>query len=67
MPGMDGFEVVRHLRSKFPPEPHMYIVALTGRGSDPDRQATQAASFDGHLDKPIGITDLQFILTLAAS
>jgi signal transduction histidine kinase len=65
MPGMDGFEVARHLRADFPAEPPMRIVALTGRGREADRLQTRAASFDGHLDKPVSSAALQSVLSEA--
>lgn len=65
MPGMDGFEVARHLRSDFPDHPPMQIVALTGRGQKTDREQILAASFDGHLAKPADNVELQAILLTA--
>lgn len=65
MPGMDGFEVARHLRSDFPDHPPMHIVALTGRGQKTDREQILAASFDGHLAKPADNVELQAILLTA--
>ncbi|SAK85934.1 PAS/PAC sensor hybrid histidine kinase [Caballeronia hypogeia] len=65
MPGMDGFDVARHLRGDFPAQPPMRIVALTGRGQEADRQQAVAASFDGHLVKPADAEKLRAVLSAA--
>jgi PAS domain S-box-containing protein len=57
LPGMDGVEVARALRSRYPPQ-QMAIVALTGWGAKHDRARTEAAGFDEHLTKPIQPTVL---------
>ncbi|MES2438242.1 MAG: PAS domain S-box protein [Verrucomicrobiota bacterium] len=51
LPEMDGFEVARHLRS-MPVMKKAFLVALTGYGTDGDRQLTKDAGFDEHLAKP---------------
>jgi len=62
MPGMDGYEVARHLRERFPGG-KTALIALTGWGQDDDRRRTQAAGFDHHLVKPAEIGALQALLT----
>jgi CheY-like chemotaxis protein len=49
MPGMDGYEVARRLR-ELRIEP-MKLVALTGYGSDEDRERAHEAGFDVHVLK----------------
>ena len=49
MPGMDGYETCRHLRSL---GHEAYIVALTGWGQDQDRTRALRSGFDAHLTKP---------------
>ncbi|APV49452.1 hypothetical protein BWI17_07010 [Betaproteobacteria bacterium GR16-43] len=61
MPGMDGYEVARTLRSLFP-DNKATIVALTGWGQDKDRELARAAGFDHHLVKPAEIGALQVLL-----
>ncbi len=61
MPGMDGYEVARRIRSKFP-ERRPTIVALTGWGQDDDRRRAREAGFDHHLVKPAEIGALQLLL-----
>ena len=57
MPGMDGFEVARKIRSTRSHSRPM-IVALTGWSSEDDRKKTDSAGFDLHLRKPIEIEEL---------
>jgi PAS domain S-box-containing protein len=51
LPGMDGYEVARRLRSQH--IERMRIVAITGYGQPSDRDRTREAGFDQHLVKPI--------------
>jgi PAS domain S-box-containing protein len=50
LPGMDGYEVARRLRTLS--ESPIVIVALTGYGQDQDRKRGQEAGFDHYLVKP---------------
>jgi len=52
LPGMDGYEVARRLRSTagFERTP---IVAVTGYGQDDDRRRSREAGIDQHLAKPV--------------
>jgi signal transduction histidine kinase len=52
LPGMDGFEVTRRLRSD-PQFAKIKIVALTGYGRESDRAQTLAVGIDRHLVKPV--------------
>ncbi len=52
MPGMDGFEAARRIRS-LPGGDATVLIALTGWGQDRDRQRTSEAGFDAHLVKPV--------------
>lgn len=52
MPGMDGFELARRIRTTTP-APHPVLVAVTGWGQEADRQRTRTAGFDAHLVKPV--------------
>jgi len=61
MPGMDGYEVARALRARFPGRTAS-LVALTGWGQDDDRRRTAAAGFDHHLVKPADIGTLHALL-----
>lgn len=61
LPGMDGYEVARLLRARFP-DRKTAIVALTGWGQDRDRDLAKEAGFDHHLVKPAEIGALQMLL-----
>ena len=61
LPGMNGFEVARRLRSELARD-QIFLVALTGYGADEDRMRTEQAGFDLHLVKPVDTTKLAEIL-----
>jgi CheY-like chemotaxis protein len=61
MPNLDGLEACRLIRKK-PWGQGIVIVAVTGWGSDIDRQRTQAAGFDHHLVKPVNYAVIRDIL-----
>jgi len=52
LPGMDGFEVARRIRSA-PSGRDLLLVALTGHAQPEDRLRSQEAGFDIHLTKPM--------------
>jgi PAS domain S-box-containing protein len=52
LPGMSGYEVARQLRA-LPEGRDVRLVALTGYGTDADREKTRAVGFDVHLAKPV--------------
>jgi CheY-like chemotaxis protein len=52
LPGCDGFEVARRIRSG-QTQRRTWLVALSGYGSAEDKQKTNAAGFDLHLVKPV--------------
>jgi PAS domain S-box-containing protein len=62
LPGMDGFEVARQMRS-LPDQGGTLIVAMTGYGTEEDRRQTSAAGFNAHLVKPVDIETLQELLS----
>jgi PAS domain S-box-containing protein len=61
MPGMDGYDVARHIRrqTRFA---GISLVAVTGWGQEEDRKRTQSEGFDQHLVKPIDLNALQTLL-----
>ena len=61
MPGMDGLEVARALRSE-PSLRQTRVVALTGFGQQEDRRRSEAAGFDAHLVKPVSPEELRRVL-----
>jgi len=50
LPGMNGYEVARQLRTMF--QNTVRLVAITAYGFEEDRQRCWAAGFDRHLVKP---------------
>jgi CheY-like chemotaxis protein len=52
LPGMDGYEVARALRS-IPGCERALIVAVSGYGQAEDRERSRIAGFDQHLLKPV--------------
>jgi signal transduction histidine kinase/ActR/RegA family two-component response regulator len=61
LPGMDGYAVARALR-KQPQTNGIRLVALTGYGTDEDRQRALDAGFDLHLTKPVTLERLRTAL-----
>jgi PAS domain S-box-containing protein len=61
MPGMDGFETLRRLRAD-PVTAGVFAVAMTGFGTQDDRQRTRSGGFDGHLTKPVELEALIALL-----
>lgn len=57
MPGLDGYKTLGRLRT-LPAMDHAHVVAMTGYGSQQDRQRTANAGFDGHLTKPVELDAL---------
>jgi CheY-like chemotaxis protein len=65
MPGMDGLEAARRLRSLQDSKllPRFPIVALTAHAMDADRRASLNAGIDEHVTKPIDINRLRAVLS----
>jgi CheY-like chemotaxis protein len=60
LPGMDGYEVCRQLRTRGLGA--MRIIAMTGYGQDKDRQRAKEAGFDEHTVKPVEFDRLRTLL-----
>lgn len=58
MPLLNGYEATRRIRQQ-PWGRGMIILALTGWGQDTDRTQSREAGCDGHLVKPVNISDLE--------
>ncbi|MCC2634469.1 MAG: chemotaxis protein CheY [Ramlibacter sp.] len=61
MPGMDGYETRRQLRSQ-PGAATAFLVAMTGFGNEDDKRRTREAGFDAHLTKPVELDALMSLL-----
>ena len=62
LPGMDGYEVARRLRSEGS-NTKALIVGISGYGQEEDRARSRAAGFDHHLVKPVDFQELRDILS----
>lgn len=58
MPGMNGFQFIAQLAG----QDHPPVIAVSALATVVDHQRTQAAGFDGHLDKPFD--DVRLLATL---
>ena len=56
LPGMDGFEMARRLRSD-PRHAGLFLIALTGYGQASERARGREAGFDEHLVKPVNVDE----------
>jgi CheY-like chemotaxis protein len=61
MPGFDGYEAARRIRSA-PEVEQIVLIALTGYGLPEDRRKAQQAGFDAHLVKPFDLDSLTHLL-----
>jgi CheY-like chemotaxis protein len=61
LPGMNGYAVARQLREARNKRPQC-LIAMTGYGTDEDRQRTVEAGFDHHIVKPIEPAELNALL-----
>ena len=61
MPRLNGLEATQRIREHSWGRA-MTIIALTGWGQDVDRERTRQAGCDGHLVKPVEMTDLEKLL-----
>lgn len=59
MPGMDGFETTRRIRSAAGPLSRLPIVALSAHNSPQDRLRCEQVGMDGFVEKPfnVGLTE----------
>ncbi|HMO35011.1 MAG TPA: response regulator, partial [Gemmatales bacterium] len=61
LPGLNGFELARKLRSE-PTTAQLPLIAITGYGRFEDQQAAREAGFHEHLVKPLQRHELDRIL-----
>jgi DNA-binding response OmpR family regulator len=57
LPGFSGYEVARRIRAEA--NGTVVLVALTGYGSEADREAARLAGFNRHFTKPVDIEQLE--------
>lgn len=61
LPKLNGFDACRRIRANAWAE-NILIIALTGWGQEEDRGKSAEAGFDGHLVKPVDLTELLTLL-----
>jgi two-component system, sensor histidine kinase len=66
LPGLDGYEVARALRST-PYGKTATLIAVTGYGQSDDRRRSHEAGFDAHLVKPISYGAVARLITASRS
>ena len=64
LPGINGYEVARRIRSRKPSG--VRIIAVTGWGQPEDRRQSAEAGFDVHLVKPVDEKQLLQVLSVKA-
>jgi signal transduction histidine kinase len=64
LPGMDGYEVARRIRSATGIRRPL-LVAITGYGAPEDRQRAIDAGFDAHITKPVEYPTLATLLAIS--
>jgi CheY-like chemotaxis protein len=64
MPGIDGYETCRRIRTEV--KRNIVIVALTGWGQEHDKQRALEAGFDAHLTKPVDFSAFEQLLAGAS-
>jgi CheY-like chemotaxis protein len=60
MPGMNGYQVARQLRSMF--QDRVVIIALTAHGFEEDKRRCVEAGFDRHFVKPADPVEVEHLL-----
>jgi CheY-like chemotaxis protein len=66
MPGMDGYQVARHIR-QFPDGQGVKLVAMTGWGQLEDKARAHEAGFSEHMTKPVELNELTALLEKQAA
>jgi DNA-binding response OmpR family regulator len=61
LPGMDGYQFARAMRERL--GSGVRLIALTGYGTENDRQRAADAGFDAHLTKPVDLDRLLALIT----
>ncbi|CAN5855623.1 hypothetical protein BH11MYX2_BH11MYX2_26700 [soil metagenome] len=60
LPGMDGYEVARRVRAALGHS--VWLVAMTGHGTESDRRQALVAGFDAHMTKPVDLDQVERML-----
>jgi signal transduction histidine kinase/ActR/RegA family two-component response regulator len=62
MPRLNGLDATRRIREQ-PWGEHVIIIAVTGWGQEGDKARSKEAGCDGHLVKPVNLSELEVLLT----
>lgn len=63
LPQINGYQLAKALRTAWPPEEPVLLVAVTGYGDNVSRQLSEEAGFDHHLTKPVDFNALESLLS----
>jgi signal transduction histidine kinase len=63
LPGMDGYQFARAMRERLGSD--VRLIAVTGYGTESDRQRAAQAGFDAHLTKPVDMDHLLRLISEA--
>jgi CheY-like chemotaxis protein len=64
MPSMDGLEVARAIRQRWPAERQPYLVAITANVVEGAREACLSAGLDDYISKPIQVAELMQVIEM---
>jgi CheY-like chemotaxis protein len=65
LPGMDGYELARAVRTRRGDA--VVLIAVTGYGQEEDKRRAHEAGFNHHLTKPVDGADLDNLLAVPAT
>jgi CheY-like chemotaxis protein len=66
MPGMDGYQLMRRIRSAEPKGKRLPALALTAFARAEDRKRVMLAGFQSHLAKPFEVNELVLLVSSLA-
>ena len=66
MPGMNGYDVARQIRA-IGAQKKPVLIAVSGWGTETDKQMALDAGFDQHLTKPVDFDNLLAVINVVAA
>lgn len=61
LPDISGYEVAKTIKARY--GTRLTLIALSGYGQEEDKQLARDAGFDDYLVKPVGVAELQAVVT----